>query len=136
MPYSSQTTELYQFFLGLTRQTLQTLHIGGPTAAEYVAEVCARFARADALYAVQDASGKQLTDLVSISYATGMAEDAAEETLARYVGEFALFMSGLFHRYVAERGVLDFYYRTGAAAYRQAAGTEPALAWPPASLLR
>jgi hypothetical protein len=126
---------LHSFFLKLTRQTFSTLGVGGPAAAEYVSEVCARFARSDTLYALSDEHGHRLTDLVAILEETGLGMGRGERDMSRYVGDFALFMSGLFHRYIAERGVLELYYQTGASAYRQAAGVAPPPDWPPPHLL-
>jgi hypothetical protein len=131
----SGVSALHSFFLKLTRQTFSTLGVGGPTAAEYVSEICARFARCDALYALSDERGRRLTDLVAILEERGLGMGRSERDLSRYVGDFALFMSGLFHRHLAERGVLDLYYQTGASAYREAAGVMPPPEWPPPHLL-
>ncbi|GIW41770.1 MAG: hypothetical protein KatS3mg076_2347 [Candidatus Binatia bacterium] len=124
---------LYRFFLRLVRQTFDTLGVGGPTAARYVAEVCTRFARSDRLYALSDPAGRRIADLVRMSEALEAHEYRAS-TLDRYVGDFALFMSGLFRRYVAGRGVLGLYHEVGARSYLRASLDEGS-PWPPPKLL-
>lgn len=112
---------LHRFFLDLSRRAFATLGVGDPATAEYVAGVCRRFARTDALYAIRDEYGRALTNLVDIARAVASMDELAGARIHRQVGDFALFMSGLFRAFVVARGVLGLYLTEGAAAYRRAA---------------
>src|SRR5213080_2848737 len=93
---------LLSFFLPLTRRTCAALGVGDDAIAAYLAEVMAEFARTDRLYRLR---------------APGPAGTRA---FHRYVGDFALFMSGLFRSFVERGGYLGYYLAEGARAYARA----------------
>jgi hypothetical protein len=109
---------LLAFFLPLTRRTCAELGIGDDVVARHLAGVLSEFARTDRLYRLRAPDGRKLTSVVEM---LGMGPDD------RYVGDFALFMSGLFRPFVARGGYLGYYLDEGARAYARATA-RPALA--------
>jgi hypothetical protein len=109
---------LLAFFLPLTRRTCDELRVGDATVAAYLAEVLAEFARTDRLYTLRAPGGQRLTSVVEMLGVGPPTPGAAgERTFHRYVGDFALFMSGLFRPYVDRGGFLGYYLVEGARAY-------------------
>jgi hypothetical protein len=109
---------LLAFFLPLTRRTCAELGIGDDVVARHLADVLVEFARSDRLYRLRAPDGTALASVVEM---LGMGPDD------RYVGDFALFMSGLFRPFVERGGYLGFYLDEGARAYARAT-VRPALA--------
>src|SRR5881409_3799806 len=95
---------LLTFFLPLTRRTCAELGVGDDTIAAYLAEVLAEFARTDRLYRLHTPGGARLESVVEmLGLGPPTPGPAGTRAFHRYVGDFALFMSGLFRSFV-ERG--------------------------------
>ena len=119
---------LNSFFLKLTRQSFWELGIYDASVAGYVAEVLTEFARADRLYGVRSRPQKKLESVVEVlaekaSDAVPKDAEAAptllqERELRKYLGDYTLFMSGMFRSYVERRGFLDYYLQEGSRSYR------------------
>src|SRR6266704_998493 len=107
---------LLSFFLPLTRRTCAELGVGDDTIAAYLAEVMAEFARTDRLYRLRAPGGARLESAVEM---LGLGP-AGTRAFHRYVGDFALFMSGLFRSFVERGGYLGYYLEEGARAYARA----------------
>jgi len=109
---------LLAFFLPITRRTCAELGVGDETVAAYLAGVLAEFARTERLYRLQTLHGKRLVSLVEM-LGVGPATPGpdGERAFHRYVGDFALFMSGLFRPFVERGGFLGYYLEEGARAY-------------------
>jgi hypothetical protein len=123
---------LQQFF---RHQIERGFHDGGldePETVEYVSDVLARFAETRNLYAVTDAAGQPLQYIVDFLVERqraeggdgGRADYARARTLLRHLGEYALFMTGLFRERLVRRGELPYYLAQGANAYWQCAEYE------------
>lgn len=116
------SNRLHGFFLNLTRQSFWQLGINDATVARYVADVLTDFARADSLYRVRSRAGKKLDSVVEI-LAESRRETAQENRLLReralrkYLGDYTLFMSGIFRAHVEKSGSLDYYLREGSRSY-------------------
>jgi hypothetical protein len=109
---------LVAFFLPLTRRTCAELGIGDPTIAGYLADVLAEFARSDRLYRLVTPAGQRLASVVEmLEIGPPTVGREGERTFHRYVGDFALFMSGLFRPFVERGGFLGYYVAEGARAY-------------------
>ena len=114
---------LQPFFLECARRSFHELGLHDPPIIEYVANVLTTFARSDQLYRLQTPSGKRLESVVEmLSTALTPAGDARlpvqrERELRKYVGDYALFMSGLFRTATDRRGVLDYYFQEGRRSY-------------------
>jgi hypothetical protein len=111
---------LLAFFLPLTRRTCEELQVGDDVIAAYLAEVLAEFARADRLWRLRDAEGRRVATMVEM---LGVVPEEAggERDFFRYVGDFALFMSGLFRPWAERGGFLGWYLADGARAYARVA---------------
>lgn len=113
---------LHNFFLNLTRQSFWQLGINDAAVARYVAEVLTDFARTDNLYRIRSRAGKKMDSVVEI-LAESQPETAQgnrllrERALRKYLGDYTLFMSGIFRSYVEGRGFLDYYLQEGSRSY-------------------
>ncbi len=114
--------KLNSFFLNMTRQSFWQLGINDATVAGYVAGVLTDFARADQLYRVRSRAGQKAESVVEMLVAT-QSDTIDESTLLRersfrkYLGDYTLFMSGIFRSYVEGRGFLDYYLQEGSRSY-------------------
>lgn len=117
---------LPRFFDRVTRQVFADLILDDPPAARYITELLTRFARTDALYRAAPASGRRLEtvaqQLIEVERAWDVdSPDFAperEQALRRHVGDFTLFMSGIFRDHVERIAVLGLYEAEGRRAYR------------------
>ncbi len=113
---------LRSFFLELARRSFGELGLGDRQVVEYVADVLTNFARADSLYRVRSASGRRLDSVVEILVQTRpqtlrQTEVLREREIRKYLGDYTLFMSGIFRGYVEKIGVLDYYLEEGSRSY-------------------
>ena len=110
------------FFLSLIRKSFGQLGVGDQQIVEYVASVLTDFSRTDHLLAIRDAEGRRLSSVVEMLLAQ-LGPDArtrvhGERALRKHVGDYTLFMSGLFRKHVERNGYLDYYFEEGARSYR------------------
>lgn len=113
---------LNKFFLDLTRQSFWQLGLYDPTVSEYVADVLTQFARADNLYRVRTRAGKKLESVVEILATSqpcgqGEAKILRERALRKYLGDYTLFMTGIFRSYVEGKNIFDYYLQEGRKSY-------------------
>jgi hypothetical protein len=117
---------LPRFFQRVTRQSFRDLALDDASAAQYLADLLTRFARADALYAVRELPTRRLDtvadSLLAIQQAWELNSPAfnpeVEQRLRRHVGDYTLFMTGVFREYVERLAVTDYYQHEGRRAYR------------------
>jgi hypothetical protein len=120
----SSSQKLKGFFLQLVRKSFDQLGIGDQQIAEYVAAVLVDFSRSDQWLRLRAADGKRLTSVVEMMLAQSLlttdelSRIQGERELRKYVGDYTLFMSGLFRRYVERGGYLGYYLEEGARSYR------------------
>ncbi|HLQ24428.1 MAG TPA: hypothetical protein VK138_00960 [Acidiferrobacterales bacterium] len=124
---------LYQFFRRHIQQGFKEHGLAAePATVEYVSDILTRFARTPNLYAVHDADGAPLEHLgqflIEYRRAQGLEEAPADRSrqvlLTRHLGEYALFMSGLFREHLQARGQLGYYLDHGRSAFGQSADFE------------
>ncbi|MGH7846474.1 MAG: hypothetical protein ACREQW_15070 [Candidatus Binatia bacterium] len=113
---------LHKFFLNVTRQSFWQLGINDAAVAEYVAEVLTEFARADRLYQVRSRKGRRLDSVVEVLAQAGQLphEERAvlrERALRKYLGDYTLFMTGIFRAHVEGKDVFDYYLQEGRKSY-------------------
>lgn len=113
---------LQNFFLDLTRQSFSQLGINDATVAGYVADVLTDFASTDRLYWVRTPEGRKLESVVEIlaetqSKAARENQLLRERALRKYLGDYTLFMSGIFRSHVEGKGFLDYYIEEGSRSY-------------------
>jgi hypothetical protein len=116
---------LYQFFRHQVQRGFQARGLGEPATVDYVSEVLARFAETRALYPFRDTDGRALEHIVDLLCERERADRAHTRSVSRHLGEYTLFMSGLFRDRLVRRGELPYYLAQGASAYAQCADHEP-----------
>src|SRR5260370_9834697 len=113
----SSSDRVKGFFFPLVRKSFDQLGVGDQQVAEYVATVLNDFSRSDRLLQLRDAEGRRLTSVVEMALAQlGPDEEArvlGERAVRKYVGDYTLFMSGLFRRFVERGGYLAHYPAVG-----------------------
>jgi hypothetical protein len=114
--------QMQRFFLDVVRQSFWQLGINDATVAHYVADVLTEFARADNLYRIRGRGGRKVDSVVEILAATAdepASQDAilTERSRRKYVGDYALFMSGVFRNYITQKGCLSYYIEEGSRSY-------------------
>jgi hypothetical protein len=119
---SRERAALLAFFLPLTRQTCEELAVGDQTVSAYLADVLVEFARSDLLYRLRAPAGRRVTSVVEMLTLERVLPDReGERAFRRYLGDYTLFMSGLFRPFVEREGYLEWYLLEGARAYSQVA---------------
>jgi len=115
-------SRLKSFFRPLVRQAFGQLGLRDREVADYVGDVLAAFARADRLYRLRTAQGRRIESVVEMlvgALPAGRPAIEWERDLRKYVGDYTLFMSGMFRAYVSRGGYLDFYLQEGRRSYRR-----------------
>lgn len=118
----SSAEKLGQFFRSLTRRTLAQLSVGDRQVADYLASVLAEFTRTDQWLKLRGAHGRRLTSVVEILLERrgpqSLERLQSERAIRKYVGDYTLFMSGLFRRFVERGGYLTYYLEEGKRSYQ------------------
>jgi len=122
---------LPRFFARVTQQVWSDLALDDLPAARYVTDLLTRFSRTDALYRVAAAPVRRLETVVDALAAVQQAwnidsPDFAPEretALRRHIGDFTLFITGIFRDHVQRIDAVGFYEAEGRRAYRFVAET-------------
>ncbi len=120
----SSSSKLQGFFLELVRKSFGQLGMGDHAIVEYVASVLTDFSHSDRWLQLHNGEGRRLTSTVEMLLTQTdepldpVARVEWERTLRKYVGDYTLFMSGLFRRFVERGGYLGYYLDEGARAYQ------------------
>lgn len=117
---------LPRFFDRVTRQAFGDLHLDDPPAARYLADLLTRFARSDNLYAAGVVPGRPLATVAESMLAIQRAWEwgspdfnpVHEMKLRRHIGDYTLFMTGIFRDHVERLAVTGYYEDQGRRAYR------------------
>ena len=122
MENRSLDNPLQGYFLKVVRQSFWQLGLYDATVVGYVADVLTDFARADNLYKIRGRAGRKIDSVVEMlaqqpAAPTDETDALRERSLRKYVGDYALFMSGIFRKYIDDRGVLDYYLQEGSRSY-------------------
>ena len=122
MEKKSSDDRLQSFFLKTVRESFAQLGINDATVARYVAEVLTEFARSDNLYKIRGRQGRKVDSVVEMLTCqshkrSDEADVLRERSLRKYVGDYALFMSGIFRKHVEGMGSLDYYIQEGSRSY-------------------
>ncbi|MBW2148970.1 MAG: hypothetical protein JRI22_18335 [Deltaproteobacteria bacterium] len=117
--------QLREFFIRTLRSSFPGLGIRDMGMIQYVAEVLTEFARTDLLYRIRSARGERLEHI------TGMlmeVRDAQEDTslsivrkreIRQHIGDYALFMLGIFREYLERIGITELYMMEGRTSYHR-----------------
>lgn len=132
MPVERASTEkLRNFFLAMTRRSFAQLGLSDRAIVDYVASVLTDFSSSDRWLALRNAEGRRLASAVEIVLARlggeGEGRLLDERALRKYVGDYTLFMSGLFRRFVERGGYLNYYLEEGKRSYQTVSHLDVAL---------
>ncbi len=113
---------LQGFFLNLTQRCFGELGIRDAEVTGYVADVLTEFARSDRLYRVRSRRNQRLDSVVEMLAAdettvSGENPLMQERRMRKYLGDYTLFMSGVFRSHVERGGYLDYYLQEGSRSY-------------------
>ena len=122
MDNNAADSQLRGFFHHSVRQSFWQLGIHDATVAGYVAEVLTEFARSENLYRIRARNGRKVDSVVEMlsqqaPALNGEADLLKERSRRKYLGDYALFMSGIFRQYVEGKGSLDYYLQEGSRSY-------------------
>ena len=123
---------LYQFFRHQISHGFHRHGISEPATEDYVSDILTRFAQVRHLHALRDDNGRPLEYIVDMLEAwrqsdggeNGITSPAHRRLVLRHLGEYTLFMSGLFRERLKARGELDYYMAHGSSAYWRCADYE------------
>lgn len=127
---------LKRFFQWFTRRAFQDLQSRDWEVADYLSEVLARFARADQLYRFGHYQGKPIGSVVEVLLEVEEVtpDPHRQRDTFQQLGDYLLFMAGLFREYVQARGFLGYYLAEGPRAYKKVSEVERGLFRPSARL--
>jgi hypothetical protein len=114
--------ELRAFFDRAIRASFHDLAIGNDPASPYLADLLTRFARTENLYP-RGTSIPRLETVVEMLIEAGTAWDGSsfqpehEVTVSQHIGDFTLFMTGIFRERVERTASVGYYVDQGKRAY-------------------
>lgn len=116
---------LHQFFYRQIQHDFNNHGLDEPDTIHYISDVLTRFAQTEKLYLLRDNDNKPLEHLVDMQAARhealgsehGRVNRVREHQILRHIGEYSLFMSGLFKQRLESRGQLDYYIANGSSAF-------------------
>ena len=121
---------LYQFFRHQVSHGFHRHGITQPATVDYVSDILTRFAETRQLHALRDANDRPLEYIVDMLEAWQQSREGGGGNFARgyfilrHLGEYTLFMSGLFRERLKQRGELNYYLAHGSNAYWRCASNE------------
>jgi hypothetical protein len=123
MPLEKSSPEMLEkFFRSITHQAFGQLGMRDRQIADYVAALLTEFSRADRWQWLREAEGRRLSNAAEMMVATlpdeGRTRAIGERMIRKHVGDYTLFMSGLFRGYVERGGYLGVYLEEGKRSYR------------------
>ena len=116
---------LKQFFQKLTLLCFQQLLIDNRVVADYVSSLLTRFARTSQVYRIKNSRGEKLEYIVDLLAEAHSALDLAndrfspfrERDVRKHIGDYTLFMTGIFRNTVTKNASLQYYMDQGKRSY-------------------
>jgi hypothetical protein len=123
MGYSgSSIPRLQAFFNWLVRRTFRDLGIRDTDISEYISLLLASFARTENLYRIHDVRGRRLETTVEMLLEANVSwyseQWDREKEIRKHIGDYILFMAGVFREWVEMQSCMDFYLEEGKKAYQ------------------
>lgn len=117
------TPSLRGFFGRLTERSFGELHIWDKEIINYVAGMLTRFARTDQLYRIKSSEEKRLETVVEMLLEIAPSEEKPyildrEREVRQHIGDYTLFMIGIFREYVEGQSIVEYYVTEGKRSYR------------------
>ncbi len=118
----TSTPGLLAFFNWLIRRSFWDLGIKDTEIAEYIALLLANFARTENLYRIRDFRGRRLETAVEMLLEANLSWYSGqwnrEKEIRKHIGDYILFMAGIFREWVEKQSCLDLYLEEGRKAYQ------------------
>lgn len=115
-------SSLKAFFGKLVRISFFDLGIENEAnIATYLTDLLSDFARTERLYKIRDSEGRQIQTVVEMlikDQAESQEKPEWEREIRKHIGDFTLFISGIFRDYVRSGSYLNYYMDEGAKSYR------------------
>lgn len=116
---------LEKFFQQMTLLCFNQLLINNHGAVDYLASLLARFASTDELYKIKNAKGERLEYIIDFLMEANNAVDLQndsfspfrEREIRQHIGDYTLFMTGMFRDFVVRNSVLTYYVDQGKISY-------------------
>jgi hypothetical protein len=118
-------TGLKRFFQRLTLLCFNQLLIENRRVVDYLSGMLARFASTDQLYRIKDRCGRRLEYLVDFLTEVQHTQDLSDERFSPFrereikqqIGDYTLFMTGIFRDYVTCQSAMQYYTSQGKLSY-------------------
>jgi len=115
-----------RFFDRVVRRSFGDLALRDDSAADYLSDLLTRFARTENLYPTSPVTVQRLESVAELLLEIYRAWDVdsphfnpiRERELRRHIGDYTLFMTGLFRERVEHLSVTGYYIREGKRSYR------------------
>ncbi len=116
---------LEKFFREMTVLCFNQLLISNEEVVDYLAHLLARFASTEELYKIKNASGDRLEYIIDFLTEANSALDLQsphfspfrEREIRKHVGDYTLFMTGMFRDFVVSNSALVYYVDQGKSSY-------------------
>lgn len=126
MAQPSAPDSLRRFFNRVVHRSFGDLALGSDPAGPYLSDLLTRFACAENLYPSGALPGQRLESVAEVLLEIQRAWDidsphfnpTRERELRRHVGDYTLFMTGLFRERVERLSATGYYIREGQRSYR------------------
>lgn len=116
---------LYKFFYRNLKQVFIDLNLRAGRVLDYIASLLTHFTRTSNLYRIKqlkylnvETVVQMLIEIEDKRFSDKSISAKREVLICRHIGDFTLFMSGIFREYVQKQGVYDFYLLEGSRSYR------------------
>jgi len=113
---------LVAFFNWLVRRSFRDLGIRDAEIADYISILLANFARTENLYWIGNYQGRRLEAAVEMLLEANLSWYSErwdrEEEIRKHIGDYILFMAGIFREWVEKQSFMGFYLEEGKNAYR------------------
>jgi len=113
---------LLAFFDWLVRRSFRDLGIKDTEIADYISILLANFARTENLYRIRGYQGRRLETAVEMLLEANLSwyseQWDREKEIRKHIGDYILFMAGIFREWVEKQSFLGLYLEEGKKAYR------------------
>jgi hypothetical protein len=121
-PSGAPIPRLVAFFDWLVRRSFRDLGIKDAEIADYISILLANFARTENLYRIRDLRGRRLETTVEMMLEANLSwyseQWDREKEIRKHIGDYILFMAGIFREWVERQSFLGFYLEEGKRAYQ------------------
>ncbi|MFB0508005.1 MAG: hypothetical protein ACETWT_14845 [Thermodesulfobacteriota bacterium] len=118
----TSTPGLLAFFTWLIRRSFWDLGMKDTEIANYLSLLLANFARTENLYRIRDFRGRRLETAVEMLLEANLSwyseQWDREKEIRKHIGDYILFMAGIFREWVEKQSCLDHYLEEGRKAYQ------------------